>query len=468
MKNFRLPQISVKDVPAYIRGGFRSVGRDYGQLKGTNILTFIMYGLLFDMVNSLWRPFAALFLERLGGTYFQFSLLSSLPGLVGAIVLLPGAMLFRKFTDKKRATATFILISRFMLLALAAVPLLPASLRPLLFVVFVATMNCPDALSQTSLQSLLGAVFNGSTRAQAIALRTKFGQAVIPVVTISSGLAITFIPNTDEQRMFLYQLFFAGAFLLGLVEVFVFSRLKVEKAESESGAKKTGVDAGVQASSRGAAKDFPKSAAISKTGSESPIKQLISISKDRRFRKFFIPALCFAFTWQAGWPLFSIFQVRVIQSTELWFAVYALMSGFASFVSGGFWQRILRKRGNNTTFVVSAGVLALNAIMVPFVPNVQIMAIVSFIGGFSAIGINTSMLNGVLEATPDENRMMYLAYYNTAINISLFVAPIFAAFLLMATNITVALVSVGFLRMCGMGFIWLSHRLDSKNSCVDV
>ena len=425
----RITLADLREAPAYVARGFKSLGRSFMQLRGTNVLTFIMYGLLFDTVNNLWRPFAAVFLERLGGTELYFSLLSSLPGLVGAVVLLPGAVMFRKFTNKKRATAGFILVSRFMLLALAAIPVMPAEIRPLLFVVFVAIMNCPDALSQTSLQSLLGTVFNGSERGQAIALRTKFGQAMIPVVTIFSGLAITFIPATEQERMFLYQLFFAGAFVFGLAEVFVFNRLKVCSGPT-----------------------------LAEASQVSAFRQLIKISKDKKFRRFFIPALCFAFTWQAGWPLFSIFQVRVIESTELWFAVYALMGGFASLVSGRFWQRILRKHGNNTTFVVSAGVLALNALMVPFVPNVQIMAIVSFIGGFSAIGINTSMLNGVLEATPDENRMMYLAFYNTAINVSLFVAPIFSAFLLMATNITLALVTIGVMRLCGMGIIWAAHR----------
>jgi hypothetical protein len=86
-------------------------------------------------------------------------LLSALPGAVAALVLLPGAAIFRKFTNKKRATAAFILISRAVLLLIALVPTLPPEIRPLLFVIFVAIMNCPDALSQTSLQSFLGTVF---------------------------------------------------------------------------------------------------------------------------------------------------------------------------------------------------------------------------------------------------------------------------------------------------------------------
>jgi len=424
----------ISQLPARIRAGFNALGRDIAQMRGTNIWTFIMYGLMFDMVNNLWRPFSVRFLERLGGTEFEISLLSALPGLVAAIVLLPGAILFRKFTNKKRATAAFILISRAALLAIAFVPMLPAHLRPMLFVVFVAIMNCPDALSQTSLQSFLGTVFHGNTRGQAIALRTKFGQAIIPVVTITAGLAITFIPNTDEQRMFLYQIFFILAFLLGIVEVFIFNRLKVPDYASEAEI---------------ADKD-------EKSHNWEDIK---NIFKDKRFRAFFIPAICFAFTWQAGWPLVSIFQVMTLQASELWFAVFALTSGLAAFFAGAFWQRLLRKHGNNTTFVVSAALLAGNMFTFPLIANVYVMAFVMMFFGFSAVGINTALLNGALEATPDENRMMYLAFYNTMMNISLFVAPFFAVLLLTWFGNMNALLIIGGLRIVAVLFVWLNYKL---------
>ena len=121
-----------------ITAEFAAFFQELRQYKGTNVWIFIMYGLLFDMTNNLWRPFAVVFLERLGGTEFHIALLSALPGLVAAIALLPGAILFRRFTNQKRATASFILISRAVLLGIAFVPALPPAIRPLLFVVLVA------------------------------------------------------------------------------------------------------------------------------------------------------------------------------------------------------------------------------------------------------------------------------------------------------------------------------------------
>ena len=451
---YKKPSISIKQIPAYIKGGFAFAGREISQLRGTNVWTFIMYGLLLDTVNNLWRPFSAVFLQRLGGGELEIALLNALPGAVAAIVLLPGAMLFRRFSDRKRATAVFILVSRALLLGIALVPMLPPGIRPLLFVILVAVMNCPDSLSQTSLQSILGTVFGGNTRGQAIALRTKFGQAIIPVVTITTGLIITFIPRTDDQRMVLYQIFFVLAFIFGVLEVMVFRRLKVAESvgiqPDDGGSEENSDDSG----------NTPISSQTTKPPSDFALIPIML--KDRRFLAFFVPALVFLFTWQAGWPLVAIHQVMVIQATEMWFAIFALASGLAAFATGGLWQRWLRKYGNNMVFVMSGVLLAVNMFFFPIVPNVQLMAVLSIFTGFSAIGINSALLNGVLEATPDENRMMYLAFYNTATNISLFVAPFFAHALHGWIGNRNAMFVVGFMRGGATVLIWVAYRLRRR------
>jgi len=420
-----------------VTAGLLSLVQEIRQIRGTNVWIFIMYGLLFDMVNNLWRPFAAVFLTRLGGTEFEIAMLSSLPGLVAAAVLLPGAILFRRFTNQKRATATFILISRAVLLFIAFIPALPPAVRPLLFVILVAIMNCPDSLSQTSLQNFLGTVFSGQMRGQAIAMRTKFGQAIIPVVTISTGLAITFLPNLgqnpDELRMVLYQIFFVGAFLLGIVEVIVFNRLQVpeymQNQENTTEPRLSGL-------------------AITK-----------EILKNKKFRRFVIPTICFAFTWQAGWPLNSIYQIMTLQATEMWFAIFALTSGIAAFTSGTFWQKILHKHGNSRVFIIAASLITINMFIFPIIPNVQVMAVFSAFTGMSAVGMNMALLNGLLDAAPDENRMTYLAFFNTIMNLSLFTAPFLAHTMLSIFGLTTAMFLVGFLRVGGVLVVLAGYKL---------
>lgn len=436
--------INFSNIPARIGDSISSLRSDMRSMKGTNIWFFIMYGLLFDVVNNLWRPFSVKFLERLGGGTFEIALLSALPGLVAALILLPGAFLFRRFTNKKRATAAFIMISRTMLLFIAFLPVFPAQMKPLLFVVLVAIMNFPDSLSQTSLQSLLGSIFNGTMRGQAIALRTKFGQAIIPIVTIFTGLAITFIPSNEAQRMIMYQFFFIGAFILGMVEVFVFNKLQIASAPVMD------------------LEDFLKTGGKPSEPVKHEQMNLINIIQDKKFKAFCIPALIFAFTWQAGWPLFSIHQVITLGATEFWLAIFAIASGISIILSGRFWQSLLRRHGNNHTFIVAVVLLAINCFIWPLVPNVHIMVIASAITGFSAIGINTAMLNGLLEATPDTNRMTYIAFYNTLLNVSLFLAPFFAHFLLTLIGNRNALFVVGIMRGVAAVFIYIAHKRSKK------
>jgi len=314
----------------------------------------------------------------------------------------------------------------------------------MLFVVLVAIMNCPEALSHTSMQSFIGTVFDGNMRGQAIALRTKFGQAVIPVVTVLTGLIITFLPRTDEQRMVLYQIFFVAAFLVGVLEVRMFSRLKATPPRSD-----TGVEAP-------AAPEVSSNDAISGA--------IPSIFKDKRFMSFFIPTIIFAFTWQAGGPLFAIHQVLTIGATEMWLAIFTLASCVAAFATGGIWQRQMRKRGNNTVFVVSGVFLSVNLIFLPLMTSVQLMALFSIFFGFSTVGLNAAFFNGVFEATPDENRMLYIAFFHTAVNISLFIAPFFAHMLLVNFGNTSANLIVGFMRGAATLLVWVAYRRSNRRN----
>ena len=160
--------------------------------------------------------------------------------------------------------------------------------------------------------------------------------------------------------------------------------------------------------------------------------------------------------------MFAIYQLVVLETTELWFALFALGSGLSAFISGGFWQKWLRKWGNNTVFVIAAALLTANTLITPFIPNVQLMTLFSIFTGFSAVGINTALLNGVLEATPGENRMMYLAFYNTIFNISLFIAPLFAHQLGRIWGNNTALFVVSILRGAGALYIWWAYRRSKR------
>jgi Na+/melibiose symporter-like transporter len=230
--------------------------------------------------------------------------------------------------------------------------------------------------------------------------------------------------------MTLYQIFFVGAFLLGLAEVAVFKRFKTDASESAQVAK----------------------AAAFKM---SDVKKILG---DKKFTKFFCPLMLFMFCWQGAWPIYNIYHIRVLNANEFWFAMYTLASGTGAFVSAGFWQRYIRKNGNDSALVLSAFMLGFNTLLYPLAPNVVVMTLFCTVGGVVTLGFNTAALGGMLGATPDEGRLVYMAFYNTFLGLSLFIAPMLALFLLSVTDIYPVFFFYTGLRLAAAGVLYWKRK----------
>jgi len=391
-----------------------------------NITVFIAYGLLYDVFLNVYRPFAVKFLERIGGTEFHIALFNALPGLGAALAILPGAILIGRHKSKQKLTLGFFLVSRFFILLIAFVPAFPLEYQPLLFILFISMMNLPEAVAQTSVQSFLGVVFDGRVRATAITLRNKFGNIAVPIITLVTGLIIGLLPRNDAERIIYYQSFYVAAFIISLIEIVMFRRLRELPPKRPQMA-------------RPLSPELPSVEKEPKIG----LKTIFQIASESKFRRFMLTVLVFQFFWQAGWPLSAIYQIKTLGANELWLAGFAVASGLASFLSAGLWNKLIYKRGNGVALVIAAFFMSTNMFFFAASPNLPTMLAVSITVGIAVVGINISLLNGLLEATPVNNRIIAIAIYNTFVNISLFLSPFFANFLLEITGIVNSLLLVG-------------------------
>jgi len=399
-------------------------------------MTFITVGLLFDVYMNLHRPFAVKFLNRLGGGEFHVTLLNSLPGLIALFVLIPGSLFINRYQRKKGVIGVFIAISRIFVLLLACVPFLPPGIRPLMFVILLSTMNFPDSISQTGYQGFLGDIFDGFNRSRAITLRNKFGQIVAPLIAIITGLIITLVPRGSEAQMnsqaiTIYQIFFVAAFGVAIFEILVFRRFK-ERDDIEATKKVS-------------------------------LRAIPATLKDKRFVSYMVPTIFFYFMFHSGFPLFGILQVIELQATELHLAINVAYSGLCGFIGAGVWSKLLQKKGNDYVCFVSALGLAFGMILSAFAPNMYVFIAVQTVSGFSGVGIVITLLNGLLAATPEKNRVIYISVYNTFINISLGLSPFFAYAILNATSIRPAMVIIGSLRVVAAFALLVIYLRSRKN-----
>lgn len=392
---------------------------------------FILYGVLFEIMNNFHKPFAIKFLERMGGNEFAMSLFNALPGLITVLAVIPGAIYIRKQESLKQVTLRLIASSRLMLLLIAAVPFLSGQYRVGVFLVLYAFMCFPDAIYQTSYQAYIASLFRMNDRAFAISLRNKLTVPLVTVMTLIIGEVITKVPRTEDQRILIYQIFYLLAFSTGILEFFVFKGFTIT---------------GVQQNQSLRFKD-----------------ELRLVVKNKSFWFFTSCSLLFHFGWQMGWPLFNIYTIKTLGADEMWLAILSVSSSITMYFAYSYWSKQITKKGNAYVLAVNTLGMAITPILYVYSSNLYWLTATSMVSGIFVAGTTTVLLSGLLEATPEKERVTYLAVYSTLTNLSLAISPLIGHMFLVANGIVFALwVTAGFRTIGSLAFFYRSWKLKNN------
>jgi len=388
-------------------------------LETNNLFYYTLNGVLLTIVLELYKTFATKFIFRLGGNESHVALYNALPGFVAVLATIPGLFLISKIKNKKASISKAFYFSRIFLLLFAIVPFLPAQIRPLTFVILISLMNFPESVSVTSLQSYVGDVFTEDTIPLAITTRSKYSTIaqIIFSFIIGQTLGLISIFFSEKSVIIVYQLFFVLAFIIGLVEINTFKKLKE----------------------------------INETIQEKiNIKEVFNeIKNTKPFINFLICSVIFHFGWQMGWPMFSIYQIKYLGANETWLTLINIASAIVMIFSYGYWRKVIHKKGNAFAMAFATLGMALTPLLYVWSKNLIVMTLVSTITGFFTPGTVTVLLNSLLEVSPSKNRAMFLGFHTTVVSISLCIAPLVGDVILSKTNIQYTLVVVALLRLIG-------------------
>lgn len=390
---------------------------------------FVFYGVLFEIMNNFHKPFAVKFLERIGGNELAMSLFNALPGLITVLAVIPGAIYIRKQSSLKHVTLGLIASSRFILILIAAVPFATGQYRVGIFLVLYALMCFPDAVYQTAYQAYIASLFKIKDRAFAISLRNKLTVPLVTVMTIIIGQVITKLPQTEDQRIVIYQCFYVLAFVTGVFEFFVFKGFTVQGNQANLS-----------------------------TGFKTELKQVM---KNRSFWFFTSCSLLFHFGWQMGWPLFNIYTIKYLGADEMWLAILSVSSSITMYFAYGYWSKQISKKGNAFVLAVNTLGMAITPILYVYSSNLYWLTLTSMVSGIFVAGTTTVLLSGLLEATPEKERVTYLAVYSTLTNLSLAISPLVGHVFLSYKGIFFALyVTAGFRTLGSLAFFYRSRYLQ--------
>lgn len=396
-----------------------------------NLRINIANGIASIIALNLVTPYFAKFAERLGASDYHIALLSSLPATVSIFVLIPGAIIIDSFKNKKTITGSIMFSHKVFFLLLALVPFVEKHHQPWVFVILVGLMNLPGSISTMGYQSCIGDIFDERTRGQAMGLRNRYSAIFGMGITFLSGQLLTRIPQNNEQAIVLYQFFFVIAFIIAQGEVFSFFKLR-----------------GIKHTKNNTNKSYVVS-----------LKETIkSLPSQNNFLIFAICSLIFHFGWQMGWPLFNIYSIKYLNANELWLSAISIASSLSSIIAYTIWAKFADKKGNSFALSVATLGMAITPLFYVISKNLISLVFFNIIVGISTAGTTLILFNILLDVTPDKNRTVYIAIYNTLINISASISPIIGVAIKDKHGIVIALVIVSILRFIGSFTFFIRNR----------
>lgn len=408
-----------------------------------NVRINIYHGVIAQTALNMAAPFIGIFAVKSGASDFQVGLLSSGPALVSLLSMVPGGKLVDRHPAKKKILIRLILLQRLFYLFISTIPFFTADRRAWLLVLAVAFMNIPASIANVGWQAFISTVIPASLRADAFAARNRLMNVVGTIAVLATGRAIDILGFPLG-----YQVAFAAAFVLTLVEIWVFGKIEEGAVSGEK----------ARMSDPQGARDG---------GSRSTVfADMRELLRHERFVRYMLGSMLFYLCWQIPWPLFTLYQVKVLGANNLWVSLLNLANTGGSLVGYGFWARQINRHGNLKTLFMSTLGIFIVPLAYAFSRNLATVATFNLLTGAIFSGVNLALFNALLEVTPEERKATYIAYYTTAVNGSAILAPMFGVGLLNLLGFFWAFIVSAVLRLSGslvfLGIYLIEKRTTAK------
>jgi MFS family permease len=398
-----------------------------------NIRVNVYHGMSSILALNLAVPFIGIFAVKNGASDFQVGLLSSGPALVSLLSMIPGGRYIDRQPLKRQAVSRFILLHRLFFLFIASIPFFTSDKRAWLLVFAVALMNIPASIGNIGWQAFISKVVPMSRRAEAFASRNRLMNLAGTLMVLVAGRVIDIL---GFQRG--YQITFASAFLLSLGEIWVLGRVDEQRSEDgHAGPKKDEGFASVGAALR-------------------------EILSHDRFVRYTLASVVFYLVWQTPWPLFTLYQVKVLGANNTWVSLLNLTNTGGTLLGYGFWAKKCNQYGNLTTLFLSSLGIFVVPVAYAVSKSLVTVAVFNLLTGAIFSGVNLALFNQLLEVTPEKNKATYIAYYTTAVNGAAIVAPMLGVSLLSLMGFFWAFIATAVMRFGGSFMFLLVRSLDRR------
>ncbi len=419
----------------------------------------IYHGICAILALNMAAPFIGIFAVKLGASEYQVGLLSSGPALVSLLSMIPGGRFMDKRAHKKKPIAVFIMLQRVFYLFIATIPFFVPDRRAHLLVLAVTAMNIPASIANIGWQAFISKVVPVERRAGVFATRNRLMNLAGTVVVLVAGRLIDIAGFPAG-----YQIFFAGAFLLSLLEVWVLGKVDEGTGEfgEKGGTRQQGTIGEKGETATGGGEDALAIGDAGQNDHGASKGLLRRLSVPDAFLRYTAASVFYYLALQAPWPIFTLYQVKVLEANNTWVSLLNLTNTSGSLLGYGFWARQCMKRGNMSTLVIAtAGIFAI-PVVYAFSRSLPVIVCFNLFTGIVFSGVNLALFNRLLEVTPERSKASFIAYYTTAINVSGIFAPMVGVGLLNLWGFRWAFLICALMRLMASMFFLLVQRVEKK------
>ena len=357
------------------------------------LLLFTLEGMLITLVNNLVGNNNNFFATRLGANEFQLSLLTTLPQLVGLLVLIPGGIL----TDRMKNKRSMVMASLFAVTVFYAligfVPMLQTN-RLAAFLILFAVSVGPMTIYNVSWQAYFSDMVNEEKQNHIMTYRTALTFVIGIIIPLVSGSLLA-LASTNESKIRIHQSYFwIGAALL-LLQILVLYQIK--------GSPNTFV-------------------VRHETGR---MKDVVSdLLHNKKFLGYVGVAIFFYMTWHIDWTLYFIGEANYLMLDEAWLSYVNIGSTVIQFLTIAFWSRMNNKFG--VRFGIIFGNLGLAfcpismivATSLPLPQGKYVFLIMNTLAHVAFATVNLNILQCLLQVIPNKNKTLSISFYTILVTLS--------------------------------------------------
>lgn len=360
------------------------------------LLMFWLDGVFASASEQMVGSYLGLYLLALGASGQQVGLLSSMPALAGAAMLLPGARLAARFPNYRNLIVLTSLAGRSMLALMAIVPLIVHGQAVIAAIIILAALRAAGSqLGVPAWTALSALVAPPTIRGRYFSLRTASMNLAAMVAVPIAGALIAAVGSPLG-----YQVTIGLAFAAGLLASWTLVYIP-----------------------------FEPSVARAQRQAPSLRRVLRLLPGQPAFLRLCLVAITINLAVPIAGPFFNVYLVRDLGASPSYVGILTTVQTGAILAATPFWGRLMDRRGLRWVMVRSTPLIA----FIPFgwllVREPWQALPIAAVGEIGWAGYGLAVFSYLLASTPDEDRPTYSAFYNIGVALAGMLGPILGGFM---------------------------------------